>query len=251
MTRYATPEVYPCLGCTECILRHRLKSFNDFGARSWTDGESSIPALSCFSPWIKCPHCLCIFWLADVKPEGVMPKQPNRLGRLGTMWAKLSGDRRGELRVMEEWNALPAAWLRADYAVRPDYFDLEPGLRQAGLSLEREFKLRCALWRESKYFNPAVGIGSSALEVPPDELSSNVNRLIRLYEADRQADRLDLAELLRHAGQFERAMVVAASASVTDSSAVRSEEIVRLAKLADPIVRTIPRPTSRHQNRVW
>lgn len=251
MTRFATPEVYRCLGCTECILRRRLKSFNDFGARLWTDGEFSIPAFSGISPWIKCPHCLSIFWLADAKREGIMPEIPYRLGRLGTMWAKLWGDRRGELQALQEWDALPPAWLRAGYVETPDYFDLEPGLRQPGLTAEREFTLRSALWRKSKYFNPAVGIGSSALVIPPDELLCNIDRLIQLHEADVKADRLDLAELLRQSGRFEQSMDMATSAPITVVSTSRAAEIIRLAREGDCTVRTISPRNPGRQESVW
>jgi hypothetical protein len=183
--------------------------------------------------WLKCPHCEAVFWLCDVEPVGQRPGKPYPLGRWGTMWAKLTGDRKGRLRELREWDALPAGWKAAEYVKRPDYFDLEPGLRQEGLAPDKELLLRRTLWWHSNDHQRVRTDGFRKPQVPvtSDEFSRvNKLRMLDLHAQLSTGDCVEQGELLRQLGRFDEAVKVLAAVKLDGRSEVTAVKIQRWAQ---------------------
>jgi hypothetical protein len=216
MTSYANPAVYQCPACMAFLLRARMRSFNSYGARSWSDGYSTFSCLPAMSPLIRCPSCVAVFWQEDFSALGEMPKPPTPPSTdwLMRLLDRLGGDENGDRQAWREWDRSPEEWKSAKADSWLEYLDLKLALRADDLTTDREIIIRRRLWWASndKFRQRVSGIPRSGPVASKPEAIENMERLIEML---RQADRgvNERAELLRQLGHFEDAVTLLVATS--------------------------------------
>lgn len=219
MTSYANPAVYQCPACDGCFLRARLRSFNDYGVRYWSDGYATFSTLSAVTALVRCPSCPAVFWQSDVEPIGEIPRQP--MGEPRTGWrARIFGrwpyNDFNTPESLRDWDAAPSEWKDAQYDLSLSYADLSHALQ--GLVTgepAREIYVRRRMWWMT---NDRHRIGVDGLpdrgapDVPLAEAQENMSILLKLQAADDEKT-IERAELLRQLRRFDAAIDLLNNAS--------------------------------------
>lgn len=212
---FGPEKVLACPHCGSLARTPTLLSGNTFGAIRWTDGKLLAPMLPQMPVVHRCEACRGYFWLADARV----------IGRI-------------ELDAPEEappdWRAAPAV---EELDVEGYLEALEAGL---GDDPARERELRVLAWWTA---NDAYRAPDPGWKHPgPLELSSgmeaNLRRLLSLLDAREEEDRLMIAEVARHLGDFNRVEVVLDS-PWDDRYQEAVDRIRGLARARDRLVRPI------------
>lgn len=243
MTSFSSPSVHACPGCDVFFLRRRLRSFNFFGARDWSDGVPSMWWRQ--EPLVRCSACAALFWLEDIEPVGIMPDAPRPIGRFIRAWLRWRGDPQGLLHSEEEWGRAMASWGQAGYIGSVKFDDVMYVLaRSKGISRARVLWLRKRIWWDLNDRYRTRQDGSPIPDVPtwPQALErSNMEAILAmLREGDgHPTDMIEQGELLRELGRFDEAIAMLKAVPADGHSEVRAIKIEQLAGRGDSQVREL------------
>ncbi|MGZ8341192.1 MAG: hypothetical protein ACXWU9_16600 [Telluria sp.] len=209
MTRLSPPVAYECPACKTYLTRTKLWSFNNFGIRRWSDGQSSAWWWNSLAPLIRCPGCTALHWIDDLEMWGEVPRKPAPVGRFMRLLIRITGDRRGMLADLAEWDAIPIGLKHARPAVNVDYGDLLAALKALGDSnSEREIYIRRRIWWLTNDPQRLREDDTRIADIPvvPDNFAQeNKLRLLDLFECT-ESNFVEQGELLRQLGRFDEAI---------------------------------------------
>ncbi len=233
MTRLSLPMVHKCPACAGYLTRISVTFFHMDGMRGWSDGCTAGIWNGLSGPVVRCPHCTAVFWLDDVESIGELPYEPRPIGRISQLLMRLSGDRSGRLRKLEEWRAIPAEIKEAPPATKLDYQGLCDALRQTNIDVDdREAYIRRQIWWLSNDHQRLRGDGTPVVDrpvVPGNEAIVNMHRLVELLKDD-EASKVERGELLRQLWCFDEAIAVLKTVRPDGYSEVRASKIQRWAQ---------------------
>lgn len=223
MTSYANPAVYQCPACYGYLLRARLRSFNDYGVRYWSDGYATFSTLSTMSALVRCPSCPAVFWHADVEPIGEIPRRPMgepRTGWLRWILGRWPYNDFNTPESLRDWDAAPPEWKDAQYDYSLSYADLSHALQEmAPGDPTREIFVRRRMWWMASDRH-RIGMDGlphrGAPDVPQAEAQENMSILLELQEAD-DGKTIERAELLRQLRRFDAAIDLLDNASLKNA----------------------------------
>src|SRR5574340_70590 len=143
-------NINKCPKCGDHVLQRRLRSFNDFGAMGWSDGDNSIWGLNAISQLGKCPWCQSVFWLDDAENIGILPRRSRPINWFMRLILRLTGDKYRELERERKWQEAPEEWKSAKHVDYPTVDDCWTALENTNtLTPAREMLVRL------QYLNPA------------------------------------------------------------------------------------------------
>lgn len=176
--------VYKCSNCENLISKGSLRSGNTFGATIYSDGKMHAPNNPEFPSIIKCSKCKAIFWLNDENFIGheVLPGSEN---------------------IMEEYEGIEIE--RSKFLTLKEY--AEALKVKAFKTVHEEIYIRQRIWWG---FNHRKQKGTSFFKSKSEELFwlANINRLLELFDPTDVYQRIFIAELNRHLGNFDACMKI-------------------------------------------
>lgn len=241
MTRLADPLILECLKCKAPLRQKRLASVNGFGAPYWSDGYAHI-AMVPEAGWLgSCPHCHTVFWVADARRLGWLPKKPVSLrwGWFRRLLERWTGYREVMDREESAWSAVPEAWHNAveleQLTPAALFHCLQHGLASTP---EREIYLRTRLWWIGNHQQRDMNT-SNPMSV--QERTDNMDALLRLIRStpSTRSDAITEGELLRQLGRFDEAVTVLAPVENDSDMATRIVELARQGELEVCIIREL------------
>ena len=159
---------FECPRCKNIMSKKSLISGNNFGAKGYSDGKEIAPMLPKFPVITKCSDCGALFWLnAETKTD----KKPEN----NIHWAQF-------LTIDELFLALD---------------------QDENKTWKRERILRRKIWWA---YNDRVRNGEKIFLNDQDKKRwyKNINELIHLINPDNINEKIALAELYRHIGEFKK-----------------------------------------------
>jgi hypothetical protein len=241
VTSYAQPMVIRCPGCHSHLHKRRLASFNDFGAKGWSDGYSSIWALEQVPGLGRCPQCEQVFWTADAEELGILPKEAEQIGSFSRFLYRIFGDNHGRLERERSWNEAPAEWKGAKTVERPDLDGFHRALTdETSLNPEREVLLRRGIWHEGNDHLRLNMKGQPFRDTPclPSlAVQANLEALLELIDEGVHSFPTERGEVLRQLGRFDEA--IAELKLVEGELKAQAELIIGFAKSGDSVVREV------------
>lgn len=243
MTSYSSPSVHVCPGCDAFFLRQRLRSFNFFGMRDWSDGAPTMWWRQ--EPLVRCEACAALFWLDDIEPVGIMPDRAKPISRLARAWLRWRGDPEGRLQAQEEWIEALASWGQAQHVGRVNFDDVVYVLsRSKGVGRGRLLWLRNRIWWGLNDRYRSQSDGSPVLEAsswPATAERSNMEVILDILRDGEQqpGSMIQQGELLRLLGRFDEAIALLRAVPADGHSEVRAVKIERLARSGDTQVREL------------
>lgn len=247
MTRFATPTVHICPGCTAFFLRPRFRSVNFYGAQDWSDGTPMMWWSQ--EPLARCNACAALFWIDDAESVGVMPDTPGTIGTLTRKWLRLRGDPEGGLQSQEDWSTAKRLWGNARRIGSAGFDDVDYVLaRSKGVSRDRILWLRNRIWwgLNDRYRVRSDGLPLSNVPKWPVAVERTNMEVIldMLQDGEPQSWRMiQQGELLRLLGRFDQAITVLKAVPADGQSEVRAVKIERLARSGDAQVRLLNKPS--------
>jgi hypothetical protein len=244
MTQFAKPLVVQCPLCSGYLLKTRLASYNNFGAKYWTDGYVTFGLDMYYSALVKCEHCHKQFWNEDAKELGRFPDKPKPIGRFTAFFEKITGDKHGVLSSIEYWNSIPIEIRNAPYMSRAETSGwLDVYMNRAELSIEREIIVRRRVWWISQNHlrhefdgQPRCSNG----EVPEDEAHKNMQGLLHLHEQGEIKFPAEKAELLRQLSRFYECLDVIQQMEIKLRNSPLVMCVQKLAQSENSMVQEIP-----------
>jgi hypothetical protein len=241
VTSFAQPIVICCPGCQSHLYKRRLASFNDFGAKGWSDGYSSIWALEQVPGLGRCPQCGRVFWTADAEELGILPKEAEPIGSFSRFLYRIFGDNDGRLGREKIWNETPAEWKGAKTVERPDLDGFQHALKdETSLNSEREALLRRGIWHEGNDHLRLNMKGQPFRDTPclsPVAVQENLEALLVLIDEGVHTFPTERGEILRQLGHFDEA--IAELKLVEGELKAQAELMIGFAKSGDSVVREV------------
>jgi len=259
MTRFAPPTIYQCPACAGYFKRYALGSLHFYDdVPEWSDGMSGQWWAGVGAPVGRCPACCNVVWVDDAIAVMQAPLEPRKIGPMARLWHRMTGDKRGRLRAVREWAALPIEIKQAESIDRLECADdlmealTAPPTDDAD---DREVYLRRRLWWASSDHQRERVDGllvTSSTTVAAAPALANRLRLLELVERDPKAQ-VERGELLRQLGRFDEAVAVLKAVEPDGYSEVKALKIERLARAGIAELRdfnaAVPRPSSVSQRR--
>lgn len=176
--------VYKCPTCGNLTSKGSLTSGNTFGATLFSDGKMYAPHQPEFPYLVKCPKCKKYCWLND----------DNFLGR-----EALPGD----ANTIKEYDDIPIE--RSTFLSWEEYIEASNSLTFD--AIHDEIYLRLRIWWG---FNRRSESDSLFYDSENGKLIwlENINRLLALFDPADVYQRIYIAELNRHLGNFELCMEI-------------------------------------------
>lgn len=210
-------------------MQQRFASVNSFGlTTAWSDGYAGMPLVSEASRLAYCPSCNKTYWLEDAISLGVVSSfddaPARRHGWLPMFLRKEGSDTGLEPTAQVEPHHLGFV----DYHEHPRPADLLLAtLREEWSSQERELYLRTWLWWIGNHGQRGQRMVSPMTDA---QATHNMLRLLELHQAAEDVDQNAevIAELQRHLGRFDDAMIILSG---------RRKESVRAAMIEDAALR--------------
>lgn len=233
--------VIQCPQCGGHLLESRLASINAYGVMTWSDGYCSNWALNSVSDLAHCPWCHGVFWYADAKQLGLLPRKPWPMNRFTRLYAKLTGDKQGRLAAQAEWCAMPSEWKDAQHSISPTFPDLLVALKDAAhLTPVREAIVRRTIWWRSSDHLRCRRDGSTPLKDAPvlsdAAAKGNLLALLQLHESAIVEIPVEKAEILRQLGRFDEAINLLQPISSDDEKPNIASKIMQFARNKDTSV---------------
>ena len=247
MTRFATPSVHTCPGCTTFFLRPRFRSVNFYGGQDWSDATPTMWWRQ--QPLVRCKACAALFWMDDAESVGVMPDTPATIGPLTRKWLHWRGDPEGRLQSEEDWSTAKTLWGNAHHIGSVNFDDVAYVLaRSKGVSRDRILWLRNRIWwgLNDRYRVRSDGSPSSNLPRWPVAVERTNMEVIldMLQDGEPQSWRMiQQVELLRLLGRFDEAVTVLKAVPADGHSEVRAVKIERLARSGNTRVCLLTKPS--------
>jgi len=244
MTRIVEPKVIQCPLCDGYLLRTRLASFNTYGVRYWTDGYTSGGISLYHSALMLCAHCHARFWDNDAKEHGILPKQPQAIGRFSAWYEKVTGDKDGVLSAIEYWNQIPIAIKTAPHSVLAQSSDwLQEFAHISQLSDERAIMVRRHVWwagndhhrarSDGVAFRPKAAISEAVA-------NQNLLELLELHESEKIEEPYEKSELLRQLSRFDECLTLIEIMPHNEWNLKRILQVKKFAMSGNPTVQEIP-----------
>lgn len=187
-----------------------MASINTYDVRAWSDGYSSNWALNSMSALAHCPGCHGVFWYADAKRLGLLPREPRPMNRFTRLYAKLTGDKQGRLAEQAVWCSIPLEAKNAQRTILPELPDLLLALKDAAhLTPAREASVRRTIWWRSSDHQRFRTDGTPVKDAPvlsDAAAKENLLALLQLHESAIVEDPVEKAEILRQLGRFDEAI---------------------------------------------
>lgn len=247
MTRFATPSVHTCPGCSTFFLRPRFRSVNFYGAQDWSDASPTMWWRQ--EPLVRCDACAALFWMDDAESVGVMPDTPGTIGPLTRKWLRWRGDPDGRLQSEEDWSTAKTLWGNAQYIGSVGFDDVVYVLaRSKGVSHYRLLWLRNRIWWYLNDRYRTQSDGSHLPNVPAWPLAAERANMEVILDILRNGEvspssMIQQGELLRLLGRFDQAITVLKAVPADGYSEVRAIKIERLARSGDVQVRLLNKPS--------
>lgn len=235
MTRFAHPDLHQCPACAGYFQRDVLVSFHYYDDMpEWSDGMTGQWWAGASAPVGRCPACCRVVWIDDAIAVMQAPMEPGKIGPIGRLWHRMTGDKRGRLRDERKWALLPTGIKQAKSIDRlecaDDFIEALAALPAADDN-GREVYMRRRLWWASSDHQRVRVDGLLATSSPAGAAAparANRLRLLELIEHDPNAQ-VERGELLRQLGRFDEAVAVLKAVKPDGYSEVKAVKIELLA----------------------
>jgi hypothetical protein len=174
-------------------------------------------------------------WIDDAIEVMQAPMEPGKIGPIGRLWHRMTGDKRGRLRDERKWALLPTGIKQAKSFDRlecaDDFIEALAALPATDDDGREVYLLRRLWWASSDHQRVRVDgmlVTSSPAVAAPPALANRL-RLLELFERDPKAQ-VERGELLRQLGRFDEAVTVLNAVKPDGHSEVRAVKIERLAR---------------------
>lgn len=234
MTCFAPPDLHKCPACAGYFQRDVLVSFHYYDDMpEWSDGMSGQWWAGASAPVGRCPACCRIVWIDDAIAVMQAPMEPGKIGPIGRLWHRVTGDKRGRLRDERKWALLPTGIKQAKSIERlecaDDFIEALAALPAADDDGREVYLRRRLWWASSDHLRGDHDGACVALPSVTEEMAhANMQRLLALIEHDPKAQ-VTRGELLRQLGRFDEAVEVLKAVVPDGHSEVKAVKIERLA----------------------